>query len=165
MTATLVGQVSIGQVVPTTAALLAQLTSEISGKLQGLLSVQAALSVQLPSLTAQFDGLIQTAAQFQAQIAAGLTVSPPGVSLNIAATASLIAELSAQLAAVVALTVTLGTAGVYVITETGDEASYGSEMQAVVSSIAPPGNQVQAVTFLCTEPAVFAALGAVLLTG
>lgn len=144
---------------------MAQLASELNGKIQGLLSIKSALSIQLPSLSAQLDGLLQTAAQFQEQITAGLTVSPPGVSLNIAATDSLITELSAQLAAVVALTVTLGTAGVSVITDNGNAGSFGSEMQAVVSSIAPPGNVVHGVTFLATDPAVFEALGKVLLTG
>jgi hypothetical protein len=75
------------------------------------------------------------------------------------------AELTAQIAVLLALQVTLGTAGVYVIVHEGDAASHGSEVQAIVSGIAPAGNNVHSVTLLCTAPAVFGALGAVILTG
>lgn len=165
MTAELVGGVSIGACVPTTAALVAGLTAELQGKLTGLLSVSAALSIQPPALAAQVDGALKLVAQLEAMVSAGLTVSPPGVTLNIAAVASLIGELNASLAALLALTVTLGTAGVYVLVHNGAEETFGPQMQPLVSSIAPPGNNVYAVTFLATDPAVFEALGKVLLTG
>lgn len=165
MTAQIVGHVSVGQVVPTMAALIAQMTAELTGKLAGFLSIQAALTISPPALGAQLSGALSLVSQIQGQLAAGLTVAPPGVNLSIAATASAVAELNASLAALLALTVSLGTAGVYVITDTGPAGSFGSDMQAQVSTIAPAGNVVQAVTFLATEPAVFAALGKVLLTG
>ncbi len=165
MPAELIGSVSIGQVVPTTVSLVAQTLAELNGKLAGFLSIQLALSVQPPALDAQVQGLLATAASLQAQIAAGITVSPPGVTLGIAANAAAMAELTAQIAALLALQVTLGTAGVYAISHSGDAATHGSEVQAIVDTIAPSGNVTQSVTFLATAPAVFAALGAVLLTG
>lgn len=165
MTATIVANASIGQCIPTTAALIGQLTAELEGKLAGFLSIQSALTFSPPALDAQLQGAATLVAQIQAQIAAGLTVAPPGVSLSIAATAAAVAELTASLAALFALTVTLGTAGVSVISYDGEAQRYGSEMQAQVNNVAPAGNAVQAITFMATEPAVFAALGTVMLTG
>lgn len=165
MSAEIVGQVSVGACVPTTAALVAQLMAELQGKLQGFLNISAALSIQPPALAAQVEGAIKIVAQLEAMVSAGLTVAPPGVALNITAVAGLVAELNGRLAALLALSLALGTAGVYVMTYSGDAKTYGSQMQTLVSSIAPPGNAVQAVTFLATEPAVFAALAKVLLTG
>lgn len=165
MPAELVTQASVGACVPTTAALVAQLTAQLEGKLKGFLNISAALSIKPPELDAQLKGALNLVGQIQGMISAGFTVSPPGVTLNIAAVAGLIAELNASLAVLLALTVTLGTAGVYVIAHNGEEQTFGPEMQAVIDGIAPRGNNVHAVTFLATDPAVFEALGKVLLTG
>ena len=165
MPAELIAQASVGQCVPTTAALVAQLTAELNAKLTGYLNITAALSITLPSISAQLEGTLALVAQLEAQISAGLSVSPPGVGLSIAAVAGIVAELNASLAALLALTVTLGTAGVAVIVHEGDAGTHGSEVQAIVDDVAPPGNNVHSVTFLATAPAVWEALGAVLLTG
>jgi hypothetical protein len=165
VTAELVAQVSIGQIVPTTASLLAQSLAELNSQLAGFLNIQAALTIQPPALDAQLQGCLQTAATIQAQIAAGITVSPPGVGLSVAANAAAMAELTAQITALLALQVTLGTAGVYVITHNGPSESHGPEVQQIVNDIAPHGNVVYSVTYLATAPEVFAALGEVLLTG
>lgn len=165
MSAELVANTSVGACVPTTAALVAQLTAELSGKLAGFVNVSAALTIQPPALAAQVQGALQLVTQLEGMVAAGLTVSPPGVTLNVAAIAGLVAELNASLAALAALTLAMGTAGVYVITHNGPSESHGSEVQEIVDDIAPPGNNVHSVTFLATSPAVFEAMGAVLLTG
>jgi len=163
MAAEIVGRVSIGQCVPTTASLVASATAELQGKLAGALKISAALGLSPPSLVAQLSGALEAVGKLQAAVSAGFT--PPGATLSVAANAQLIAELSAQIGALLALTVTLGTAGVYVIADEGAAGSFGADMQAIVSSIAPPGNIVHSVTFLATDPAVFEALGKVLLTG
>lgn len=165
MNAEIIANASVGQCVPTTAALVAQLTAELTGKLKGFLNISAALSIKPPALAAQVDGALQLVAQLEGMVSAGLTVAPPGVTLNIAATAGLIADLNASLALLLALTVTMGTVGVSVIVDNGPAQTFGADMQAVVSTIAPAGNVVHSVTFLATDPAVFEALGKVLLTG
>lgn len=165
MTAELVGSVSVGQCVPTTATLVASATTDLTSKITGLLNVQAALTIQPPSLTAQLDGILNAAASLQAAITAGVTVAPPGVALNVTAVASALAELQASLAALASLSIALGTAGVYCITHEGESQTHGSEVQAIVNGIAPPGNSVYSVTFLATAPEVYAAMGAALLTG
>lgn len=165
MSVTTLGKVTVGQCAPAMASLVAKAITDLGGKLTGLLNIQAALTVKPPSLSAQLDGVLATAATLQAQISAGLTVSPPGVSLSLAAVASVIAELNAQLAILIALQEAMLTAGVSVLAADVSAQNFGSEMQVEVSKIAPSGNAVQAVTFLATEPAVFEALGKVLLTG
>jgi hypothetical protein len=162
-TATIVGQLSVGQCAPSTADLVAKATLEIQGKLTGALKISGALSLSPPSLSAQLAGAIEGVAKLQAAFSAGIT--PPGATLTIAANLQLIASLGAQLAALLALSEAMAVAGIAVISYTGDGGQYGSKMQEKVASFAPPGNALQAVTFLATEPAAFAALGTVLLTG
>jgi hypothetical protein len=142
-----------------------QLLAELQGKLQAALNIQAALSIQLPSLSAQLEGALEVATRLQAMLSAGLTVSPPGVTLSIEAQLAVIAELTAKIAALLAIQVALGTAGIYLIKHEGPSETHGSEVQAIVDGIAPAGNTVHSVTMLATAPAVFEALGAVLLTG
>lgn len=79
--------------------------------------------------------------------------------------AEVIISLQAQLSVLLALQSALLTAGVYVFTHHGLAPTFGGEMQAKISPIAPPQNMVHSVTFLATDPAVFEALGKVLLTG
>ncbi len=165
MAAEIVGQVTVGQCVPTLSGLVAQLTAELTGKLTGYLNISAALTLTPPAIAAQLEGTLALVAQLEAQLSAGLSVSPPGVGLSVAAVAGIMAELNASLALLLALTEAMAVAGISVISYTGTAGQYGSAMQGRVSDIAPPDNAVQAITFLATEPAAFAALGAVLLTG
>ena len=165
MAAELLGQVSVGQCVPTALTLNAQLLAELQGKLAAALNIQAALSIQLPGISAQLEGALAVAASLEAMLAAGLTVTLPGVSLSIEANLAVIAELTAQIAALLSIQLALGTAGVYVITHNGPSETHGSEVQAIVNDIAPAGNNVHSVTFLATAPAVYEALAKIILAG
>ncbi len=165
MAAALLGQLSVGQCVPTALTMNAQLLAELQGKLAAALNIQAALSIQLPSLSLQLEGALSAVASLQAMISAGLTISPPGVNLSIDANLAVIAELTAKIAALIAIQVALGTAGVYVLRHDGPSETHGAQVQAVVDNIAPPGNNVHSITLLATAPAVFEALAAVIFTG
>lgn len=161
MTAQLVGNVSIGQCVPTTASLVAAAVADFQAKLQGALAIQAAIAITPPTLAASLAAALDLVASLQAAIAIGL----PGVEIDLSAMLAVIADLNASLAVLLGLNIVLGTAGVYVFTHNGAEQTYGAEMQAQVSAVAPFGNNVHSVTFLATDPAVFEALGKMLLTG
>lgn len=165
MTAALIGQVSIGQVVPTTASLVATAMAEVNAKLAGALALSAAITLTPPSLTGSITSAAALLASLEAQLALSLSLGLPAVSVDVTTMLAVIGELNASLAALLALTVTLGTAGVYVLTHEGDAATHGAEVQAIVNGIAPAGNVVYSVTYLATAPAVFVALGEVLLTG
>lgn len=161
MTAELVGNVSIGEVVPTTASLVAAAVADLQAKLTGALAAQVSIGIKPPTLAASIESATALLVSLQAQLALGL----PEVSVNLTVMASVIADLSAQVAALLALSVALGTAGVFVFTHTGNSVSYGTEMQAQISGVSPPGNTIRSVTFMCSDPTVFEALGKVLLTG
>jgi len=165
VTAELVGQVSVGQCVPTTASLVATSVAELSAKIAGALALQAQITLTPPTLATQITSVAALLASLEAQLAISISLGLPEVSVDLTVMLAVLAELQASLAALAALTVTLGTAGVYVIVHNGDAATHGSEVQAIVDGIAPPGNNVHSVTYLATAPAVFEALGAVLLTG
>jgi hypothetical protein len=161
MTASIVGRVSIGQVVPTTATLITSALADAQARLTGAIAAQAHIGITPPSIVTS----IAAAAELLAQLTASAALGVPGVEVDFTAMVAVIAQLQLQVSALIALNSVLGTAGIYVITHTGEVRAHGSEMQAKVSEIAPPTNAVQSVTFLATEPAVFAALSKVLLTG
>ena len=167
MTAQLVANASVGQCVPTTASLVATGATELAAKLAGVTEATLRMSVTPPSLAAQVTAFSNIIASLEAQIALAATLggSLPSIQVDVTAMLAVIADLQASLSALLALQVTLGTAGVYVITHEGASETHGSEMQEIVSDIAPAGNNVHSVTLLCTSPAVFEALGAVILTG
>jgi hypothetical protein len=165
VTAAIVGQVSIGQCVPTTASLVASTTADLIAKITGMLQAQIQVGLQPPTFAAQLTVVETLLAALQAQLALSISIGLPVPVVDLTVMAAAIADLQAQLSALAAFTLVLGTAGVYVITQNGDARRFGSDMQTEISKIAPSGNTVQAVTFLATEPAVFAALSKVLLTG
>ncbi len=161
MSAEIVGNVSIGQCIPTTASLAAQALAKLQADLSGALALQAAIGITPPTIAGSISAALQLAAELQASLELGL----PGINVDLSAMLAVIADLNAQLAILLALSLTLGTAGVYVLTHSGDSPTFGPEMQAQIATIAPPGNEVHSVTFLATDPAVFEALGKVMLTG
>lgn len=165
MTAAIVGQVSIGQCVPTTASLVASATTDLTAKIAGIVQLQAQIAISPPTIATQISALTSAIAQLEAALALSISLGLPEVSVDLTVMTGVLAELTASLAALAALTITLGTAGVYVLTHEGDAPTFGPEMQQQINGIAPPGNNVHAVTFLATDPAVFEALGKVLLTG
>lgn len=165
MTAALVGNVSIGQCIPTSAALIFEALAKVEADLSGALALQADISITPPTLAVSLTAALDLVVQLRAQIALGISLGLPEITVDLSAMLAVIADLNAQVALLLALSITLGTAGVYVFTHNGAEQTYGAEMQAQISAIAPPGNNVHSVTFLATDPAVFEALGKVLLTG
>lgn len=150
---------------PTTASLVATATAELTAKIAGITQLQASIAVSPPTMAASLQAAIALVVALEAQIALSLSLGLPEVSVDLTVMLSVLADLNASLATLAALTITLGTAGVYVITHEGDAATHGTQVQAIVDDIAPAGNNVHSVTMLCTAPAVFEALGAVLLTG
>jgi hypothetical protein len=161
VTAALVGQVSVGQAVPALASIVGQAVGELSAKVAGAVALQLSVAFSPPTLAARIDAATKLLASLQATVEIG----GPVVNVSANVMASVILSLEAQLAVLVQLQNILLTAGVYVFTHHGLAPTFGGEMQAKISAIAPPQNAVHSVTFLATDPAVFDALGKVLLTG
>jgi hypothetical protein len=165
MPAEIIGNVSIGQCVPTTAQLVGATVADLQAKIVGMLQAQIQVGLQPPTFAAQIATVTTLLAALEAQLTLSLTIGLPVPVVDLTVMAAAIADLQAQLGLLLAFSVVLGTAGVAAIRYDGTGKSYGSAMQTEVNKIAPAGNNVQAITFLATEPAVFEALSKVLFTG
>jgi hypothetical protein len=161
------GSKTLGQCLPLALSAQANIAGavgiglpEISGKIAGLLNVQAALTVAPPSLAGTITAVAQVALQLQAAI------NGPTVTLQIGAIAALLVELNIQLGqlnAFLAFDMQLGTAGIHMYSYTGPASALGPDIQAVIGA-GPPGSlpdqTTGAVLFAATAPGARVALGA-----
>jgi len=76
MTATLVGQVSIGQCVPTTASLVGASLTQLQAQLVGAIAAQAHIAITPPTLATSLTAALALVESLKASIALGL----PGVN-------------------------------------------------------------------------------------
>jgi hypothetical protein len=159
VTANLVGRVSVGQTSPALNSLVAQTVGALTAKLDGAVALQLAVGLSPPTLAARIEAAENLLASLKS------SVDLPVVNVSASVMADVIVSLQAQLKVLVDLQNALLTAGVYVFTHHGLAPTFGGEMQAKISPVAPAQNQVHSVTFLATDPAVFEALGQVLLVG
>jgi len=163
--AEIVGQLSVGQCVPAFNSLVVKTAADIQAKLVGCASVSAKIAITPPTLEAKLTAATNLVAAIEAQIAASAGLGLPAVQVDLSVMLAVKVELQAQLEVLLALLDAMATAGIAVISYTGDAPNHGAKVQEKVNAIAGPGNALQSVTFLATEPAAFAALGKVLLTG
>jgi hypothetical protein len=159
MTASLVAKVSVGQTSPALGSLIGQAVGSLSAQVAGAVALQASVTLSPPTLAARIEAAANLLASLQASI------DLPTVNVSVGIMGEVIVSLQAQLSLLLQLQNIMLTAGVYVFTHHGLAPTFGGEMQAKISPIAPPQNMVHSVTFLATDPAVFEALGAILLTG
>lgn len=167
MTASYIGSQTLGTCLPLALSAQVAITGsvgiglpEISGKIAGLLNVQAALTIAPPDLSGTINAVAQVAAQLQAAI------SGPTVTLQVGAIAALLVQLNLQLGqlnAYLAFDMQLGTPGVHMWTYSGPASSLGPELATVIGA-GPPGalplDPTGAVVFAATAPAARVALGA-----
>lgn len=155
----------MGQCVPALAGFVAAAQADVTAELSGIAAINAGIAISPPSIAGQITAVTQLLAALQAQLALSVTLGLPTVTVSLDVMLAAQLELEARLQALLALLDAMSKTGIAALSYVGDAQSYGLQMQTRVSSIAPSGNAVQAITFLATEPAAFAALGAVLLTG
>jgi hypothetical protein len=168
------GTMSVGQANPMLGLAGAELSvaataaiGEVQGKLTGLLSLVAALTVpQVPALA--IAGGAQALASLEA------TVSAPDPTLQLQAVLAAAAELEASLVglqAQLALSVSIGellaAGGVAAYRYSGTAGTFGTEVSAHTSSgIAggAPGDHVEAFVLASSVPAAIAALAQILVS-
>lgn len=160
MTASLVGEFTLGECLPLAAgaqvSLQAQLP-ELAARVAGALEAQAAVTLQPPTLAADLAAALGLVAQIQAAIALGL----PSVTLDLALMASIVAELQASLGALqaqIALFACLGTPGVYLVAQDGTLGGLGADIGTAASVIGPSSTPTNAVALICTTPEAWAAV-------
>lgn len=156
---TYIGSVSIGVVFPVGLTLAAGALTELNGKLTGLLNVQAALTIQPPTLSATASAAVKILAEVQASIALGL----PGATLQLSALASIIAALEAQIAFYVSIQADLTGAAVHAYSFDGRASAFGPAFSAATAGGFPgglPTDPVLGLVIAATTPEARAALSA-----
>lgn len=158
MGASYVGSVTIGGAFPMSLQAIGIALVEVNAKLAGFLGVQAALTIQPPTLNAALAASAKVTAELSAAISLGL----PGASLQLAAIAGILAEVQASLALLLAMQTTLGES-VHMYIYTGTAGAMGQSFSSVLGA-GPPGtfptSQVGAVLVAATIPSARIALGA-----
>jgi hypothetical protein len=174
VTATYLGSLTIGGTMPGAAAVGVAGAAGINLVLPDLLAQIESLLSWTPtpiSLTTQISTLEAMIAAIHAQIT--LNVPPPTilgqiVAINnlIASLQSTVASLEAQLAIIVSFQAALTAAGVHLVAYTGPVGSFGAEVQARLGSVPglSPADASNAIAFLTTVPATWAALSTILKT-
>lgn len=164
MSVQVLGELSLSDAVPLLATFNASLQvaigaalPDLQAKLAGLANVLAAITVSPPDLTGTITAAIATVANLQAAI------SGPTVTLEAAAIAALIVELTATLGtltAAAALSIPSGALSAYVYT--GPTAQLGAEVQAAVDATLPgAGGQTYALVLVTTSAPAWASAGLV----
>jgi len=143
------GSLTLGQCVPLAARASASIAASVAfvlpsltAKLEGLLALQASLTLTPPSLAANLQAAIDLVAALEASVALGL----PGVDFQLAAVAAVIAQVQADLGAIgveasfqVELDIILGTPGVHAYFYTGRADQLGPELANATTGGFPGG--------------------------
>lgn len=174
MTATYLGSLTVGGTMPGAAAVGVAGAASINLVMPDLLAQIESLTSWSPtpiSLDVQLQTLANMTAGINAQIALG--VPPPSILGQIEAINALIAslqlqvaELDAQLAIITSFQAALEAAGVHLVAYDGPAGSFGVEVQGELNT-APglaPSDACNAIAFLTTSPATWAALASILKT-
>lgn len=160
------GVVSVGVAIPGMSELMSLLDAaqsaaklQITGKLQGLASVSAALAVPpLPGVTAA------AAAKLAVQLALNPSIAAP--SLQVSANAKIAGELTAQLGSLVLPDMGLGAFGVAAYKYEGSMDTLGPSVGSATSGGLPGGSGTDvgyAVVLVATAPAAIEALKKILI--
>jgi hypothetical protein len=171
VTTTYAGSLTLSQCVPGAASANAQASASVNASLgdvqarvDGMLSIQASLTINPPDLAA-------LAAQLQVMITSLLTAPPvvPQLTAVAAALAELqvtLAELNANLAASVSLGLQLASPGIHYYVFAGRADAIGPELQALLSAGLPggsgPSQSIAGAVLLANDAGAIAALQAVL---
>jgi hypothetical protein len=173
VTATYLGSLTIGGTMPGAAAVGVAGAAGINLVLPDLLAEIEALLAWAPTpitYAAQLSTLEAMITGIKASITAG--VQPPSILGQIANVAALVASLQdqvasleAQLAIIVSFQSALTAAGVHLVAYAGPVSSFGAEVQGrLLAAGIPPADACNAIAFLTTVPATWAALATILKT-
>lgn len=145
MSAKLIRTATLGEALPAVASLEAAAKGDIAAKLAGAIAAQARITANPPTLAANLQVAQQIVASLQAAVAVGL----PTADFQLAALATLIADLQAQLAALLNLRLTEVGVSLYTwdgaqnLTSTGGilppGVALGTDSGAIILSAVAPG--------------------------
>lgn len=136
MTATLVGDLNMGELSPICLQCLGVAGAQLQANLNGALALQAQVNVGVRPLEVQLQALAEVETVIEAGIALGL----PGVTFSVSAAANLVAQARLALGLLGQLTALLGGPAAFVYSVTGGTvATIGSDLTAGILAQPPPG--------------------------
>ena len=127
MTTTYVGELTLGAALPLPVVTVAAAQAQVSAQLSAMIS--ASLQLGLPSTLAD---LLALANSLEQMLALGL--QPPTVGVQIAAFASVIAQLEAQLIPFSLFASLMASGGVFVYAYDGATSGVGSDLTTALAS-------------------------------
>jgi hypothetical protein len=168
VSATYLGELSIGDALPGANGVAVAGATGINSALPDILARIAALQAFVP-LPTSFVEQLATAESIVASVQAGIELGLPVPSLDaqIAQMAALVASLlaqveaiNAQLTLVASFRALLGEAGIHAIAFAGLVGSFGGDVDGALASVGAlvPGESANAVVLLTTSPAAWSAL-------
>ncbi len=156
MTTTLLGELTVGAIVPQPKAALLAVLAEMQGKLAGAIAAQAQYTLSPPSVGAQLQAANSLIAQLQIDL--------PTANISLSLMATVIAQLQLQVDLLLELTSAFGVGGILAWRYQGAAGQLGAELGAAVEARVPATQQSQALLLLATAPEAWLALGKVLIT-
>jgi hypothetical protein len=177
----LVGTLSVGQVVPVAVDAIAQLNASIgavrlkvNGDLQAKLKLAAALTVTPPQFAVNISAVSKLTGQLQAALSGGIV--PPGVTVGLSSITKIsgqltayLGSLAAQVSAAASITSLLAAAGIDAYSFGGQAKDYGTAVTSATSGGLPSGGgagvHCDALILASSSPAAWAALGLAMALG
>jgi hypothetical protein len=154
-TITNLGEVTVGQCVPTALAAFGAVEGNLNGQLVAAGSLGLSLNVGPPSLS------LATQIGATATLQAVASVTGPYFGIAINSNLAVIAAIQAQLAALAGIFAALGTAGISLYLYQGTADSFGTTLQAEIGGGLPgggPSDHIDSLAIVARTPAAFAAL-------
>ena len=152
---TLLGSMSVGEILPTSVSLLAGVLPDLQGRLAGAYALSGSITAELPTLQGKLDAAAALLAEVQVEVAIG----GPTVAIDLQFMADIVAELEAEIAIVLELQVAFGSAGIYAYTYAGTAADFAGLVAGYALADAQPDDDVRALLLVTRSPAAWAALG------
>lgn len=160
-TVTDLGDVSLGQALPTTLSAMGAVTAQLNADLVAAGSLKVALDLGLPSLAEA------TAIGAAANAQAIAMVTEPWFGLQVDANPGLIALIQAQLAALGSIIAALGQNGIELALYNGTASSFGPSVDASFGGGVGgglPGDHIDALMLIAKTPEAYAAIQLVMKT-
>lgn len=153
---TIMGEVSVGAIVPAIFAPIAAVTASLQARFAGLLKLQARLSVTPPSIGEN----ITAVGKLLANLKLMLTLNLPGIDFQVAAIAALMSSIEAQLAALLGFSELAATGGILAAAYEGTTASMAPTIGAAFTAGSLGGSTVDACYALILAARATASIGA-----
>jgi hypothetical protein len=155
MSLTYLGSLSLGAAVPLAATVDAAVVPKLQAEVTGILTAQAAITLNPPSISASLSLAQALVADITAAIALGVT--EPSLSVQLAALAALLVAVQADLTVALSLQTALLSAGVHAYAYSGPASGLGPSLPDHFPG-GLPGDAANALVLATTTPATWVSM-------